>query len=143
MKINIVAVGNLKDKFFTDACAEYEKRLRRYCKTEIREITESNEKKEALEILNCLKGYVIVLAIEGKNMSSEEFADFIEKKTLSASEFTFVIGGSTGLDDSVKQRADLMLGFGRMTFPHRLARVMLLEQIYRAFGIIHHTAYHK
>ena len=143
MKINVVAVGNLKDRFFVDAVAEYLKRLSRYAKVEIKEMPESDPVKEGREILKHLKGHVVALCIDGALMSSEEFADVIERRMLTTSEFTFVIGGSTGLSAEVISRADTKLSFGRMTYPHRLMRVILLEQIYRAMTIINHTSYHK
>lgn len=147
MKIKILAVGKVKEKYYKEALAEYIKRLSRYTKTEITEIDEilgDNElEKEAKEILPRLSGYVVVLDKDGQNLSSEEFAEKIDKIKNTVSEITFVIGGSIGLDESIKNKADLVLSFGAETLPHSLARVLLTEQIYRAFNILEGGKYHK
>ena len=147
--IYIVCVGNLKEKYLLDACNEYVKRINRYEKIEVVELKESMLtpynvalKAEANEINKYLKGYVIKMAIKGKQLSSEELASKVENVKLSGnSDITFVIGSSHGLDESVKSNFDLSIS--KMTFPHQLTRVILLEQIYRAFCIINNTPYHK
>ena len=147
--IYIVCVGNLKEKYLSDATKEYIKRISRYQKIEIVELKESTLtpytvalKEEAKEIVKHLKGYVIKMAINGKQLSSEELAEKIEYIKLSGhSDITLMIGSSHGLDESIKANFDLSIS--KMTFPHQLTRVILLEQIYRAFSIINHTPYHK
>lgn len=147
--ISIVCVGNLKEKYLIEACNEYLKRISRYEKVEIIELKESTLtpfsvalKNEAIEIKKHLKGFVIKMAINGKQISSEELSTKLENiKTSGYSDVTFVIGSSHGLDDSIKANFDLSIS--KMTFPHQLARVILLEQIYRAISISNHTPYHK
>lgn len=149
--INIVCVGNLKEKFWKEACEEYQKRLSRFCKLNIIELAEQNNlgndiktlEKEGEDILKHISGKTMLLAIEGKQLSSEEFADKIEKETLTTSELTFVIGSSCGVSEKVKSGIKEKISFGKATFPHNLARVMLLEQIYRAFMIKNGSTYHK
>ncbi|MDD4689156.1 MAG: 23S rRNA (pseudouridine(1915)-N(3))-methyltransferase RlmH [Eubacteriales bacterium] len=143
MHVNIVAVGKVKEKFMQDAIDEYKKRLSRFCKLNIIEIKDypddkSPIEKEAALILPHLKGIIIPLCIEGKELSSEEFAKLI----LNQSEITFVIGGSNGLDNTIKSKGT-PLSFSPMTFPHQLMRVILTEQIYRAFKINNQESYHK
>jgi 23S rRNA (pseudouridine1915-N3)-methyltransferase len=147
--IYIVCVGNLKEKYLSEACNEYLKRINRYEKIEIVELKESlltpynvALKAEANEINKYLKGYVIKMAIKGKQLSSEELASKLENVKLSGnSDITFVIGSSHGLDESVKSNFDLSIS--KMTFPHQLTRVILLEQVYRALSILNHSPYHK
>jgi len=147
--IRIVCVGNLKEKYLVDACNEYIKRIGKFNKIEVVELKESTLepfsvalKEEAVAINKNLKGYVFKMAIKGKQFTSEEFASQIENITVSGyGDITFVIGSSHGLDESVKANFDL--SFSKMTFPHQVARVMLLEQIYRAYSILNHTKYHK
>lgn len=151
MGIKIICVGNLKEKFWVDACREYAKRLSRFCKLTICEVDEENalcekEKilaKEGDAILKKLNGQATLLALEGKQFSSEDFADFIEKHKLEGGEITFVIGGSYGVSQEVKNTAKEKISLGKITLPHNLARVVLLEQIYRAFMIISGSTYHK
>lgn len=159
MKITIVAVGKVKEKFYRDAIAEFEKRLSKYCKLEIVEVADEKtpdnasaaqelqiKAKEGDRILSSIKDdmHVIALAIEGKQLSSTELADKIDKLGISGrSSIAFVIGGSLGLDERVLKRADFKLSFSPMTFPHQLMRVILLEQIYRAYRIIAGEPYHK
>ncbi len=157
MKINIITVGKIKEKYLKDAIDEYKKRLSKFCNLSIIEVNESvakvendaNIKKsledEAQSIISKLKNeYVIALDIEGKEYSTIEISEKIKEITLKgASEISFIIGGSYGLDNSIKKRADLRLSFSRLTFPHQLFRVILLEQIYRAFKIINNEPYHK
>ncbi len=143
-KINIVCVGKIKEKFYVDAIAEYVKRLSRFAKVEIREVAECrNLNEEAELILKAARGKIIALCIEGKKYSSEELAAYIRGLTDSGSECTFVIGSSCGLSDIVKSAASLKLSFSDMTFPHQLMRVILVEQIYRAFMINGGGEYHK
>ena len=144
MKVNFLCVGNLKEKFFEDAAAEYLKRLSRFCRVEVKELAEkSGPEEEAESILRCLKGHVIVLAVEGKQCSSEAFAKKIAAITDRGEELTFVIGSSEGLSNRVKEQADELLSFSQMTFPHRLMRIILLEQVYRGFMINAGAKYHK
>ena len=157
MKVKIVAVGRVKEKYFTDAMNEYLKRLTRFAKVEIKEVKEcnftSNEpseseikeilRREGEEIKKELSGYVVVMAIEGKKYSSESFAKEIENVKNSHGELTLVIGGSYGVDKSVKDMANGKISFSDMTFPHTLMRVILLEQLYRAFTISADGKYHK
>ena len=159
MKISILCVGKIKEKFYRDAVEEYLKRLSRYCKTEVLEIademtpdgagralTEQIKKKEGDRLLSRIKeeAFVVTLEIQGKKMSSEEFADVLRKAAVSGrSHIQFVIGGSLGLHESVSRRADLKLSFSDMTFPHQLMRVILCEQIYRGYRIVNGEPYHK
>lgn len=159
MRITVIAVGKIKEKYFTGAIAEYAKRLSRYCKLEIIELADEKtpdgaspaqeaqiKEKEGDRILKAVRedAYVVALAIEGQKLTSEKLADFIEKRGIAGdSHLTFIIGGSLGLDGRVLRRADYLLSFSDMTFPHQLMRVILLEQIYRSFRIIHHEPYHK
>ena len=159
MKITIVCVGKIKEKFYRYALAEYTKRLSRYCSLTITEVADEKTKEQASEtecaiikdregerILKSIRddGYVIALAIDGKTLDSVELSEKIDKLGLSGkSNVYFVIGGSLGLSDAVMKRADYKLSFSRMTFPHQLMRVILLEQIYRSYRIINHEPYHK
>lgn len=158
MNINIVAVGSIKEKFFKDAVSEYAKRLSRYVKLNIIEVKDEKtpamasaleEEKikevESERILSKLpNSYVVALTIDGKKYSSEELAKIMEKyDILSKGNLSFVIGGSLGLHKSVIDRADEKLSFSEMTFPHQLMRVILLEQIYRAYRIRNNEPYHK
>ena len=159
MKITLVTVGKIKEKFFEDAIKEYSKRLSRYCKLEILQVADEKtpegaseavelqiKEKEGQRILSLIRddAYVIALAIEGKMLDSEELAERIEKLGVSGiSQIVFVIGGSLGLSAPVMKRADYALSFSRMTFPHQLMRVVLLEQIYRSYRIMNHQPYHK
>ena len=153
IKINLVCVGKVKEKYFSDGIAEYKKRLSRFCEFDITEVAEENCKdsnfsvvveKEGKSILSKLKGKVYCMAIEGEKLSSEKFAKLIKENIdLGQGVITFVIGGSYGLYKEVKKRADKLLSFSDMTFPHTLFRLILTEQIYRAFNIIGGTPYHK
>ncbi|MHA9738967.1 23S rRNA (pseudouridine(1915)-N(3))-methyltransferase RlmH [Robinsoniella peoriensis] len=159
MKITLITVGKIKEKYFTDAIKEYAKRLSRYCKLEILELADEKtpdgaseaeemqiKAKEGERILKSVKdnAYVFALAIQGKKMSSEDFADTINRLGIGGdSHLMFIIGGSLGLDDRVLKRADCLISFSDMTFPHQLMRVILLEQIYRAYRIIQNEPYHK
>lgn len=159
MKITLITVGKIKEKYFTDAIAEYAKRLSRYCKLEIIEAADEKtpdgasealenqiKEKEGERILSKVpdSAYVVALAIEGKQLSSEELADKMEKWNVGGiSHLVFIIGGSLGLTPKVLNRADYKLSFSKMTFPHQLMRVVLLEQIYRSFRIRNNEPYHK
>ena len=159
MKITCVTVGKIKEKYLTEAIREYEKRLSRYCKLEIVELADektpdgASEAEEAAirdregeRILKAIKddAYVIALAIEGKMLDSVELSRKIESLgTGGVSHIVFVIGGSLGLHEQVMERAAEAMSFSRLTFPHQLMRVILLEQIYRAYRIINHEPYHK
>ncbi len=153
ISVRLVCIGTVKEKFFTDAIAEYKKRLSRFCDFSIIEIPETVPKNDS-EIGKCLladsqnirkhlKGKVVVCDIDGVCADSVKFAKTIEQYSLSASTITFVIGASNGLDDTLKKSADLRLSFGHMTYPHTLMRVILTEQIYRAFTILGKITYHK
>ena len=156
IKIRIVAVGKVKEKYFSEAIAEYSKSLSRFCDFSIVEVKEENYDKatpaaiekilsaEGERIEKSIKGLPVCLAIEGKKISSEELAKFIKDKTDGGTgEITFIIGGSYGIDDKIKGQCRDKISFSAMTFPHTLARVMLAEQIYRAFTIIAGAEYHK
>jgi len=159
MDVNIICIGKLKEQWWRDACAEYAKRLSAFCKFSIIELAETRISKspaaseitkvleeEGERILSkCRQGdHVIAMCIEGKLISSEELAENFANATLSGkSTINLIIGGSYGLSPAVKQRADARISMGRMTFPHQLARVMLSEQIYRAFAINSGSQYHK
>ena len=159
INITLITVGKIKEKYFTDAIAEYSKRLGRYCKLNIIELKDEptpdnpseNErqqvlKKEGARILEKIPKscYVVPLCIEGKQKTSEELSDFIQKTATDGyNEIVFIIGGSMGICDEVKNKADFKLSFSKMTFPHQLMRVILLEQIYRAFNIADGGKYHK
>lgn len=159
MRINIVCVGKIKEKYLKLGIDEFKKRLSKYCKLEIIELEDEKapenlsdkemliiKEKEGKKILSKIKdnSYVIALAIDGKNLSSEELAETINKLGVRGiSNITFVIGGSLGLLDEVLSRADYKLSFSKMTFPHQLMRLILLEQVYRAYRINNGEPYHK
>ncbi len=143
-KVRIVCVGKCKEKFYADACAEYCKRLSRFADVRVEELPERRTLAEEAEaILPRLRGFVVVLAVEGKGLSSEALAAKMKALAAEGAEVTFVIGSSCGLDARVKERADMLLSFSAMTFPHQLMRVILLEQIYRAYMINAGAEYHK
>lgn len=155
IKVNVVAIGKVKESYFLDGINEYKKRLSKYCDFSIIELKEENfdkvddalisviKKREAERILPNLKGYVIVTDINGKKLSSTELASLLKTKGDEIGVITLVIGGSYGLDQSVKEKADYKISFSDMTFPHTLFRLMLTEQIYRGFSIINGSNYHK
>ena len=143
LTVRLICVGNLKEKYWRDAFSEYEKRLSRFCRFETVEIPESEIEREGNEILKKKAGYIAALCKEGKALSSENFAKFIEKKSFDFSKFTFIIGGSTGLSEKVKEVSDIKISFSPMTFPHQLMRVIFSEQLYRAFTILNNVTYHK
>ena len=149
MKFTVIAVGKLKERFWTDACAEYVKRLRPYAPTEVIEIPDTTRAREADPVLRAIAGRtsrarVVLLAIDGKQRSSESLSQRIDELGLSGTgEIVFIIGGSDGVAESVRARADETLSFGPITLPHNLARVVLLEQLYRACKISRGEPYHK
>lgn len=152
--INIICVGNLKEKFWKDASAEYEKRLSKFCKLKVIELAEQNKFedisktliKEGQEILKAVEERTaknFLLAINGKERTSEEFAQLIENVTLTSSTINFIIGGSYGTSQEVCDSIQNTISFGKATYPHNLARIILLEQIYRAFMLNSGGKYHK
>lgn len=159
MKVDILCVGRIKEKFFCDSIDEYSKRLSKFCKLNIIEARDEKTPDNASDkvTLNIIeteaeriqkniddKAFVIALCIEGKQISSTDFADKITSiENDSISHIQFIIGGSLGLSDGIKSRADMKLSFSKMTFPHQLMRVVLLEQLYRAYKIKAHEPYHK
>lgn len=159
MKIKIVTVGKLKEKYLKDGIAEYTKRISRFAKLEMIELTDEKTPDKASELKNQKiletegerilskvgeRDFVVVLAIEGKTLSSEEFSKQLEQASIKGySTLTFIIGGSLGLAPVVKNRANLSVSFGRLTLPHQLMRLVLVEQIYRAFTIQQGSPYHK
>lgn len=159
MKITVITVGKIKEKYLKDAIAEYSKRLSKYCKLEIVEVADEKtpdnasetvenqiRAKEGERILKYVKddAYVVTLEIQGRQVTSEELADKIDTLGIQGtSHIMFIIGGSIGLGEEVLARSDYALSFSKMTFPHQLMRVILLEQIYRSYRIIHQEPYHK
>ena len=159
MNINVIGVGKIKEKYLKLGIDEFKKRLSKYCKLDIIELDDEKapeklsekemimvKEKEGKKILSKIKdtSYVSALAIDGKNLSSEELADKMSDLAVRGnSNITFVIGGSLGLSDEVLDRADYKLSFSKMTFPHQLMRLILLEQVYRAYRINNNEPYHK
>lgn len=158
MTVRIVCVGKLKERYFEDACAEFQKRLSRFVTLEIIEVADEKapeslhpkdedlvREKEGNRILKAIgpKDFVVALAIDGVQMTSEAFAAYLAARETEARPLTFVIGGSLGLSPEVYARAGAKISFSKMTFPHRIARLLLLEQLYRGCKIRAHEAYHK
>ena len=150
LNINIVCVGKLKEQFWKDAEKEYSKRLTKFCNLKIIEIDDVNQGEmlkdleiEGKAILNQIKGKTYLLAIKGKECSSEDFAEELENLKLNNSQISFVIGGSNGVSNDVVKKIPDKISFGKVTYPHNLARIILLEQIYRAFMINSGSKYHK
>ena len=159
MKITVLTVGKIKERYFEDAIKEYSKRLSRYCKLEIIEVADEKtpdnasenaeemiRQKEAERLLKYIRedAYLITLEIGGKQLTSEEFSEKIEKLGIQGtSHIIFVIGGSIGIGKAVLEKSDYALSFSKMTFPHQLMRVILLEQIYRGYRILLNEPYHK
>lgn len=159
MNIKLITVGKLKEKYLTEGIAEYTKRLSRFCKVQVVELIDEKTPENASEAQNNQimakegeriqakigsRDYVIVLAIEGKQFTSEEFSQKLEAIAVNGySDITFIIGGSLGLSKAIKQRANLKMSFGLLTLPHQLMRLVLIEQIYRAFMIQQGSPYHK
>ena len=143
--IKIICVGKIKENYLRDMINDYAKRISKYHKIEIIELTDSNinkEKEELLRVINT-KDYNIVMDIDGNKLSSREFAEKIDKTFLINSNITFIIGGSDGISPEIKELANYRLSFSKLTFPHQLFRGILLEQIYRAFKILNNESYHK
>ena len=150
--IKIICLGKVKEKYLQDGIDEYIKRISKYTQVKIIELEDEGirddkvalkkEKEKILKYLNT-KDYIIVLDISGKEMTSLEFADKIDKTLIINSDITFIIGGSYGLDEEIKSLSNYRLSFSKMTFPHQLFRLILLEQIYRAYKINHNEEYHK
>ena len=159
MKVKVISVGKLKEKYLKDGITEYVKRLGRFTKVELVEVADEKTpdqaspaenqqilEKEAMRILSKIgeRDFVVVLAIEGKQFPSERFSQQLAEASIRGfSDFTFVIGGSLGLAPRVKKRANLLMSFGKLTLPHQLMRLILVEQIYRAFMIQQGSPYHK
>lgn len=152
LKINVICVGSIKEKYFVDAIKEYQKRLSRFCSLSIIEVQEEAQEKsidkkiekESVKLLSVCKGIIILLDREGKMVSSEELAGSLDKLSSGGvSEISFVIGGSNGVSEELKSKAKMSFSFGKITYPHQLFRVILLEQIYRAFSILNNSPYHK
>ena len=158
MKITVISVGKIKEKYLVQGMNEYLKRLSKYTKIEVIEVNDEHApeqlSKKDIDMIKDIEGkrilkrlkdsFVISLAIEGKQLSSEELADkFVHILNYHDSHITFIIGGSLGLSDEVKSRSHFLLSFSKMTFPHQLMKLILLEQIYRSFRINHHEPYHK
>ncbi len=146
-KVRIVCVGKIKESYLRDGIAEYAKRLSRYCEVKFVEIADysvNSVQRESEHILSSLGEYNVLCDIRGKLVTSERFSKMIDDAySLKASEITFIIGGSYGVSDEVKKRCDELVSFGAVTYPHQLMRLILCEQIYRAFTISEHTPYHK
>ena len=147
LHVTLIACVKLKEKYLKDAVSEYEKRLAAYIRLTVRELADGPDRKaEAVRIEQNIPeyAYFVTLEIEGKALSSEDFAESIKRlMTDGVSHICFCIGGSDGLDDRIRSRADMHLSFSRMTFPHQLMRVIFLEQLYRVFKIIKNEPYHK
>lgn len=155
LKINIVAIGDIKEQYLKEGLSEYLKRISRFADIKILEIKEHNPsstnpndisialQKDAVEIKKKIKGYPICLDITGKSLDSVEFSNYLDKLSLKTSEITFIIGASNGLSEELKSQCKDKISFSKMTFPHQLMRLILLEQIYRAFTIINNISYHK
>ena len=150
--IKLIIVGKIKEKYLKDAILEYTKSISKYIKLEIIELQDydydnkqivlEKEKENIIKHINP-RDYAITMQIEGKNISSEDFADKIDKVFVTNPNIVFIIGGSYGLHDDIKKISNFSLSFSKMTFPHQLFRVLLLEQIYRAYKIINNESYHK
>lgn len=150
--IKIICIGKLKEKYLKDAQEEYLKRLSKYTQIQIIELDDSNiddekvaleqEKTKVLKYLNP-KDYIITLEIEGNQLTSVELANKIDKTLITNSDITFIIGGSYGIHDEIKSKSNYKLSFSKLTFPHQLFRVLLLEQIYRSYKILNNEKYHK
>ena len=158
LSINIICIGKIKEKFFKDAIDEYSKRLSKYCKLNILELPDEKipdkinvsieneiKSKECTNIINHIKkdSYIICLDLSGKEFSSEEFSKEIENISMQSSQVTFIIGGSLGLNQEILNLANKKICFSKMTFPHQLIRIFLLEQLFRAFKISNGETYHR
>ena len=158
IKINLIAIGKIKEKYFAEGIAEYAKRLSAFCEFKISELEEENYKKTdaaaeekirkkegemILKNLSDFSGKVFALAIEGKKFSSKGFSEIVGKAAAAGDSLAFIIGGSYGLSEDVKKRADGLVSFSDMTFPHAMFRLIFTEQLYRAFTILNGKNYHK
>ena len=155
IKINLICMGDIKEKYLREAITEYSKRISRFATLKIIELKENVSKtnnaldienalkKDAIEISKHIKGYPICLDVQGEMISSEQFAKKIEKTCLNSSEITFIIGASNGIHNEIKEKCKEKISFSKMTFPHQLMRVIFLEQLYRAFTILNNISYHK
>ena len=148
--IKIICLGSIKENYLKEAIKEYTKRLSKYTKLEIVELKDEKDtsnplKKEKEKIFKHItdKDNIVILDINGKQLTSEEFSEFINKELLNNSNITFIIGSSTGLDNEIKELSNKRISFSKLTFPHQLFRVILLEQIYRSFKILNNESYHK
>ncbi len=143
--IKIIVVGKIKEKYFVEAVNEYIKRLSKYIKVNVIEIKDSNKKDEGNKIISKIseKDFVVTLDIKGKGMDSTKFSRFVNDKLSDSRNLTFIIGGSDGISNDVTSRSDYSISFSNLTFPHKLFRVMFLEQLYRAFKINNNETYHK
>ncbi len=149
--ITLITIGKIKEKYITEGIEDYLKRLSKYTKIELIELEDESFdktktlKKEAEKILKRLnkKSYIITLEIEGKELSSIELSNLIDNSINNYTDITFIIGGSYGLDDSIKELSNYKLSFSKMTFPHQLFRLLFLEQLYRSFKILNNEQYHK
>ncbi len=150
--IKVICVGKIKENYFVDAIEEYKKRISKYTKLELIEVKDSSfddinkcieTEKELINKYIDSKDYIVTLEIEGKQMSSVDFAETINNTLITNSNITFIIGGSYGLSNEIKDKANLHLSFSKMTFPHQLFRIILLEQIFRAYKINNNESYHK
>lgn len=149
--VKLICVGKLKEKFWVDAQNEYIKRLQKFCKFELIELNEKNQTssvketldREGEDIISKMEGKTFLFDVKGQAISSENLAELIEKTAFSSSVISFVIGSSFGVGEQVKNKADKKISFGPVTLPHNLARIVAIEQIYRAFNIINNTSYHK
>ena len=159
MKVKLICVGKLKERYLKDGISEYQKRLSRFCQFEVIELADEKTPDKASDAENQMimakeaqriekkigqRDFVVVLAIEGKPFPSETFSQLISETTVKGySDITFIIGGSLGLDPRIKKRANVLMSFGLLTLPHQLMRLVLIEQIYRAFMIAQGSPYHK
>lgn len=148
--IKIICLGNIKEKYLQEAIKEYTKRLNKYTKLEIIELKDEKDstsglKKEKENIMKHInsKDNIVLLDINGKQLTSEKFAEFINNELTNYSSITFIIGSSNGVDDEIRNLTDKKISFSLLTFPHQLFRVILLEQIYRSFKILNNESYHK
>lgn len=149
--VKLICVGKLKEKFWVDAQNEYIKRLQKFCKFELIELNEKNQTssvketldREGEDIISKMEGKTFLFDVKGQAISSENLAELIEKTAFSSSVISFIIGSSFGVGEQVKNKADKKISFGPVTLPHNLARIVAIEQIYRAFNIINNTSYHK
>lgn len=146
-QINLICVGNLRENYWKEAASEYTKRLKKYCDLNIFEAKETDIQSESAFLNNKIKqsksDFVILCDISGRKLNSLKFSELLNEKLYQNNAITIIVGGSDGVNDEVKKQADLLVSFSDMTFPHQLFRIILLEQIYRAFKIMKNEKYHK